>query len=282
MGTGDDGSGLGETGLEDHQRFAELAGAQRRPGEPGRVGEGFQVEADGGDPVVVDHRLDHILDPHPGLVPEGDDHRQREAPPLHGHVDRQVPRLGDDRHTPIHPPAPLDVRPQHRPGQGVDVPVAVGPDQRHVARRLHQPSLEFGPLFAGLGKPGGITHHPATPHLSQRRHHLDGANPVDGDKGGVGSAGEVCDGGEGRVPGQLGPTRVDRPDRPGEAEYLGLLDGIGRSLTTDEGHRLGVEQAVHSPTEAAEHRPADDVTLDLGGAVPDPFHPGVTPHALEG
>src|SRR5262245_11657605 len=40
--------------------------------------------------------------------------------------------------------------------------------------------------------------------------------------------------------------------------------------------------SLTSGSHGSQHRPADDVPLDLGGAVPDPLDPGVAPDPLQG
>ena len=95
----------------------------------------------------------------------------RQAAPLHGHVDGHVRALRDDRHAALDAHAAMLVRPEQRAVEIVDEAVAVRPEDRHVAGRLDERRLQRRAVLR-LAEAGGVADRPARAALGKRAHDL--------------------------------------------------------------------------------------------------------------
>ena len=163
---------------------------------------------------------------------------------------------GDQRHAAFDRHSAVLVGPERGPVEIVQHPVAIGPEDRHVAGRRQQRLL--------LG--GYRRRSPAAPRESPRRNRprrpphaptaarqpRSWASRLTPTKGGVGGAGQVVDVGIGRQPGHRFAAGMYRPDLAGKADLAALLDDVGApAAAADNGDGAGPQQ----PVQPAHHAP---------------------------
>ena len=153
--------------------------------------------------------------------------RDRQAALLHREVDGDVRALRQDRHAALDRDAAVLVRPQQRAIQCIDEPVAIGAEDRHIARRSNQRGLHvsarriFGLCF---GEPGGKAHRTARAHRCKGGNNVHAGRPIDAGKDRIRRFGQVIDTWKRPVPGDLDRARVHRPDRSVKSHFLRLTD----------------------------------------------------------
>ena len=121
-----------------------------------------------------------------GSDPDGDPVHIRYRWQIDG---RPVP--GEERE--IETPAALLIRPQQRTVGVVDITVAIGPEERHVAGGCDQ--LRLQPPAGGIGfaPAGGETDRAAAVARAKCAHDIDGQLSIDADEGRVGAARKFFD-----------------------------------------------------------------------------------------
>ena len=97
------------------------------------------------DPIILDKPERHFRQPRLRLVAGCHQIGDRQAALLHGEVARDIGGLRDDRHAALagrQPAAAMLVGPQKRAVGIVDQPIAIRPDDRHLAGCLDQSCLQ--------------------------------------------------------------------------------------------------------------------------------------------
>ena len=124
--------------------------------ERGDVVDRLDVQADRGDARVVDQGGDAVRQADLGLIAERHQMADRQAAPLHGEVEADIAGLGQDGDAALAAPAAMLVEPEQGAVEIVDDAVAVGAEDRHVARGLDQRRLQLHAAAADSRKPGGV------------------------------------------------------------------------------------------------------------------------------
>jgi hypothetical protein len=195
--------------------------------EAGYVVEALQVQADRGDPVVVQQRLDDLRYAGPGGVADRQHVRQRQRAALHREVQRDVAALRDDGRAAVDPVSAVLVGPQRGAVEVVEDAVAVRPDQRHVTGGGEQAALQVHAVAADLGEAGGVTDRATGVATGERGDDLDGGLPPYPDEGRVGRRRERGGVGEARQALDRRAAWVHRPQLTGEADPPALPDDLG-------------------------------------------------------
>lgn len=146
---------------------------------------------------------------------------------LHGEVNGDVARLGDDPDTSINSFATVNIWPEHRPGTGVDKSVAVGANDWHVSGCCDETCLTIGTDFARLGELRCVYDRASDAESVRLFHDVDGTLGGHPNEHGVGN---------GRKIGQRREVRVgmNPPDVPLVTESAGLLGGELRPCPADK------------------------------------------------
>ncbi len=109
-----------------------------------QVVDPFDVQPQRGDARVLQKRRPDLGQPGLRLVPGGHGIGQRQAAPLHRQVDRDVRGLGDDGHAAFLALAAVLVGPEGGAVEVVEEPVAVRPENAHLAGRADKAVLQVG------------------------------------------------------------------------------------------------------------------------------------------
>ena len=133
------------------------------------------------------------------------------------------------------------VRPQRDAVEGVDVSVAVGSEDRHVAGGFEQGDLQVD--VTRFGETRGVTHRAARTHRAQLGDGVDREVAIDGDECGVRDSRQVCERGEARNSVHVGLLRMDRPNLARVAELLALSHDGRRRRPADDGDAAGVHES---------------------------------------
>ena len=128
--------GLRAADLDGDDRLAHLPGDRHGGLERQWVRHAFDVEPDGRHPFLAGEGADGVVEVELELVAEGQHIGDRQSPPLHGEVERDVGRHRDEGDAGVDPAAALLVGPEHRAVDVVQHAVAVRADERHLAARL--------------------------------------------------------------------------------------------------------------------------------------------------
>jgi hypothetical protein len=256
-----DGSGAGlvrASDLHRDDRLAQFPCPFGKPFETGDVIEALDMQPEAGDPLVLDQAERDLGKPRLRLVARRHDIGERQAAFLHRHVDGDVGGLRDERgttRTGRQPHAAMLVRPQQRPVAVVDHPVAVRPEDRHAAGRVHQLPLQAGALGvvgSRFEETRGEADRATRAALAKLPHHVDRQVPVDADESGVRRFRQVCHRGECLDPAYIGLCGVHRPDLAGKAHFQALRHDIGaEEAAADHGDRLWAQKTVEAITQAA-------------------------------
>ena len=237
---------FGLPGLERHHRNPALVGKLHRLGEAVRVAETFDVEPDRADPIICRHGFDHVPQPHLRAVAHGQHKRQGQRPALHGQVDGDVRRLTDQRRPALNPAAAVHVRPQRRASAVVDQPVAVRPENRHIARRFEQRLLQRATLALCFRPAGRKARRPASPARGQSLHNIQSRRAVDPDKARIRCCRQISDTAISSPAAYALFAWMHGPDIAFEAHALTLLDDRRSPRTANHSDAGGVEQAVEA------------------------------------
>ncbi len=234
---------LGAAGLDGDDGLAQLARHVHRLLEGRRVGQRLQVQADGRDPLLPGEQLDGLVQVELETVAERDHVGDRQATTLHGEVEADVGRGGDDGHASLHALAALLVRPEHGPAHVVQQAVAVRPDEDHVAARLQQLLREFGALLTGLREAGGVRDGAAGVQRRQSPHDIDGEVAVDADVGRIRAPRQLVDRAVDPAPHDLVLLGVDGPDLAVVAHQVALADHLLSLRPAEDCDGARVQQA---------------------------------------
>ena len=235
--------------LHRHDGLAEFARSRRELLETGNRIEAFDVKAERRYPVILDEAQCNFGQAGLRLVSRRHQIGDGQPPPLHRHVDGDVGRLGDDRNATLaifEPASTMLVRPQRRTVDVVDEPVAIGPDHRHVARRIDQLAIEAHAIgivrrFLEARREADRT---AGTTQGKFLHHLDRQVSVDADERRIGSARQIGNRAIGYDAANLVLGRMDRPYRAGETHFQALAHDIGaEEAAADHGDRKWPQQA---------------------------------------
>ena len=140
------------SGLERHKRHALAQRFERHARKGGHIVQTFDVHADHTHARVGQERVNQAFHAVACLVAHGNQIGHRQCAPLHGQVQADVAALGDERHAALYPLAPVLVGPQSHTVQIIQHAVAIGPEQGHGARLLHELLLQRMALGPHLGK----------------------------------------------------------------------------------------------------------------------------------
>lgn len=146
--------------------------------------------------------------------------------------------------------------PERRTVKVVDQAVAVGANERHVARGLDQAAFQVCPRRAGLAEAGGVADDPASPHPGKFGHGLHRGGCGHGQKDRVRCLGQV---GKGAVAGMTAKRvapGIDGPDGAAKATSFRFLDRNLGVAPADEGDvarrqetgQIGAAGGRHAPS----------------------------------
>ena len=98
------------------------------------------------------------------LVATGEHIANWQAAVLHREVNGDIGALGQNRHTPLHPAAPMLIRPNRAAIKSIHKPIAIGPEDWHLSGGLNQRGLKVlrrgvfsGRFGEARGKTDGTT-----------------------------------------------------------------------------------------------------------------------------
>ena len=141
------------------------------------------------------------------------------------------------------------IGPQQRTVEVIDEPVAVGPDDRHIARGFQQRASCRLSAVPGLGLRLAETRWqnrsaPPAPDVPQMAHRVDRQMPVDADECGIRHSGQRRQAtGTAATPPISARVGMDRPDRPVKPHLPALLDHRpAPGATADNGNGSGPQQ----------------------------------------
>jgi hypothetical protein len=185
---------FGAAGLEHDDGFSRLHGLRGGGGEALDVLQALDVEADGADARLVEERIEQGRCVDAGLVAEAVDAGDGQGAAHHGEIYGHVAGLGDDGDAALARTKPVLVGPRGGLVEGVDVAVAVGAHDGHVAGRGDQFVLQRLTAPTDFGEARGIDDGAADAAAGEFGHHLDGELALEGDEGGVRGFGKLGDG----------------------------------------------------------------------------------------
>ena len=202
------------------------------------------MHADHAHARVGQERVHQAFHAAAGLVAHGNQVGQGQRAPLHGQVQADVAALRNQRHAALYALATVLVWPQGHAVQIVQHAVAVGAQQGHITRVVHELLLQSDAFAAHLGKARGVANHAACTARGQLAHdvhrgvawhrHKAGVGRMR-QRGHVGVAGQAFD---------FAAGRMNRPNLPGKPEFSALANGLGRRSATEHRNMAWRKQAL--------------------------------------
>ena len=136
------------------------------------------------------------------------------------------------------------VGPQGHAVQIVEHAVAVGTQQGHIARVVHELLLQGDAFTTHFGKARGVANHAACTARGQLAHDVHRGVARHGDKAGVGRLRQRGHVGVADQTFDFAAGRMNRPNLPGKPEFSALANGLGRRGATEHRNMAGRKQAL--------------------------------------